>query len=79
MTTSIGWTKLSWQKDVRTDPIIENRIGDTQDNLQRIKFLIDEIKEDDDSRCELEAKQKNLNCNLLRCNKKQRSALLKAW
>jgi hypothetical protein len=60
MTTSTGWMKVSWQKDVRTDPLIENRINDTQDNLQRIKYLIDEIKEDDDSRCELEAKQGEL-------------------
>lgn len=60
MTTAIGWAKVSWQKDVRTDPLIENRINDTQDNLQRIKYLIDEIKEDDDSRCELEAKQGEL-------------------
>ena len=60
MTTAIGWTKVSWQKDVRTDPLIENRINDTQDNIQRIKYLIDEIKEDDDSRCELEAKQGEL-------------------
>lgn len=60
MTTASGWIKLSWQKDVRTDPLIENRINDTQDNLQRIQFLIAEIKEDDDSRCELEAKQGEL-------------------
>jgi len=60
MTTSTGWAKVSWQKDVRTDPLIDNRIGDTQDNLERIRFLIAEIKEDDDSRCELEAKQREL-------------------
>ena len=57
MTTAVGWAKVSWQKDVRTDPLIDNRINDTQDNLQRIQYLIAEIKEDDDSRCELEAKQ----------------------
>lgn len=60
MTTAVGWAKVSWQKDVRTDPLIDNRINDTQDNLQRIKYLIAEIKEDDDSRCELEAKQGEL-------------------
>ena len=64
MTTSTGWAKISWQKDVRTDPLIDNRINDTQDNLQRIKFLIAEIKEDDDSRCELEAKQGELDQQL---------------
>lgn len=60
MTTASGWMKVSWQKDVRTDPLIDNRINDTQDNLQRIQFLLSEIKEDDDSRCELEAKQGEL-------------------
>ena len=60
MTTAIGWAKVSWQKDVRTDPLIENRINDTQDNIQRIRHLIAEIKEGDESRCELEAKQGEL-------------------
>jgi hypothetical protein len=60
MTTSIGWAKVSWQKDIRTDPLIENRIADTQDNLQRVRMLIDEIQEGDDSRAELEAKQGEL-------------------
>jgi hypothetical protein len=60
MTTATGWAKVSWQRDVRTDPLIDNRLNDTQDNLQRIKYLIEEIKEDDDSRCELEAKQGEL-------------------
>ena len=60
MTTAVGWAKVSWQKDVRTDPLIDNRINDTQDNLQRIQYLIAEIKEDDDSRSELEAKQGEL-------------------
>jgi hypothetical protein len=60
MTTGIGWAKVSWQKDIRSDPVIENRIADTQDNIQRIRFLIDEIDEGDDSRCEMEAKQAEL-------------------
>lgn len=60
MTTSIGWAKVSWQKDIRTDPLIENRIADTQDNLQRVQMLIAEIQEGDDSRAELEAKQGEL-------------------
>lgn len=60
MTTGSGWAKLSWQKDVRTDPLIDNRINDTQDNIQRINHLISEIDEGDDSRCELEAKHGEL-------------------
>lgn len=57
MTTSEGWAKVSWQKDIRTDPILQNRIADTQDNLQRIQALLKDIEEGNDQRCELEAKQ----------------------
>lgn len=64
MTTSVGWAKVSWQKDIRKDPLIENRIADTQDNLQRIRQLIEEIEEGDESRCELEAKHAELNNQL---------------
>ena len=60
MTTGIGWCKLSWQKDIKTDPLIENRLADTQDNIQRIRHLIAEIEDGDESKCELEAKQAEL-------------------
>lgn len=69
MTTSVGWAKVSWQKDIRKDQLIENRIADTQDNLQRIRHLIEEIKEDDDSKCELEAKQGELEQQLIALQK----------
>lgn len=65
MTTGIGWAKVSWQKDVRTDPIIQNRINDTQDNIQRIRMLIEEIDDGDESRCDLEAKQAELDQQLI--------------
>lgn len=64
MTTAVGWAKVSWQQDIRTDPLIFNRISDTQDNIQRIRHLIEEIEEGDDSRCELEAKQAELELQL---------------
>jgi hypothetical protein len=38
-TTSVGWWKCVWQEDKRRDPIIENQLKDTQDNLQRIRQL----------------------------------------
>lgn len=60
MTTGKGWAKVSWQKDIKTDPIIETRLADSQDNLQKIRHLISEIEEGDDGRCELEAKQAEL-------------------
>lgn len=64
MTTATGWAKVSWQQDIRTDPLIENRINDTQDNLQRIRHLISEIEENDDSRSDMEAKQAELEIQL---------------
>lgn len=40
MTTSVGWVKLTYQKDIRQDPIILNRMNDVQDNIQRLQMLI---------------------------------------
>jgi len=40
-TTSIGWVKISYQRDQQTDVLIQNRIQDTQDNLQRLTYLSD--------------------------------------
>lgn len=38
--TSVGWWKLAWQDGVKaSDPLIQNRINDTQDNLQRLQTL----------------------------------------
>jgi hypothetical protein len=35
--TSVGWWKCSWQEAPGVDPIITDRLKDTQDNLERIK------------------------------------------
>lgn len=37
--TSVGWWKVCWQEDKRTDPLITNQIKDAQDNLQRLEAL----------------------------------------
>ncbi len=37
--TSVGWWKVCWQEDKRTDALIVNQIKDTQDNLQRLEAL----------------------------------------
>lgn len=42
-TTSVGWWKLCWQEDKRTDPLIINQIKDTQDNLMRLEQLRREV------------------------------------
>ncbi len=68
MTTGIGWCKVSWQKDLRRDPIIESRIADTQDNLRRVRDLIATLEEGDGSRGDLEAKQAELDQQLASLN-----------
>lgn len=36
-TNAVGWWKLSWQQGRPADPLIQNRLRDSQDNLQRIQ------------------------------------------
>lgn len=46
MTTGIGWWKVAFQDEKRTDPLIQNRINDIQDNLDRIRTLSEKVKAD---------------------------------
>lgn len=39
MTNGVAWLKVTYQRDYRQDPIIQNRIADAQDNLARIRAL----------------------------------------
>lgn len=45
MTTSIGWVKLMYQRDIRKDPIIQSRMNDIQDNLQKLQATIAAIED----------------------------------
>lgn len=36
-TNAVGWWKLSWQQGRPADPLIQNRLKDSQDNLQRLQ------------------------------------------
>lgn len=45
--TALGWWKLSWQEDRRTDPVIANRLKDSQDNLahlQQVRQQLDDAQ-----------------------------------
>lgn len=42
-TTSIGWWKLSWQEDRKKDPLILDQLKDTQDNIERIKQMREDL------------------------------------
>lgn len=45
--TSIGWWKLTWQEKTQTDPIVVARLKDTQDNIDRIEQLRNELMDPD--------------------------------
>lgn len=60
MTTTFGILKVQYQYDMRTDPIIKNRIEDAQDNVARIESLIAQIEDDDAARGDLEAQRREL-------------------
>lgn len=59
MTCSFGVVKVQWQRDLREDPQIKQRIEDTQDNLLRIEALIAEL-EDPQRRADEESKKREL-------------------
>src|SRR6218665_1007952 len=50
LTSTTGWVKVIYQKDIREDPLIRNRINDAQDNIQRLRQLIEETE--DPSQCQ---------------------------
>ena len=62
-TTAIGWIKAIYQRELGEDPIIKSRIQDTQDNLQRIQFLLDK-SDDNTEREESEAQKAELELQL---------------
>jgi len=46
-TTSVGWLKNSWQDgDTKVNPIIENQLKDSQDNLDRLQMLRDKAADE---------------------------------
>ena len=60
MTCSHGIVKVLYQKDIKVDPIIKDRIEDTQDNIAHIESLLEQIEGDEAQRCDLEAKKREL-------------------
>jgi hypothetical protein len=60
MTCSYGVAKVQWQRVKKGEqPLMRNRIEDTQDNLRRIDSLLKDI-EDEQQRCDIEAKKAEL-------------------
>lgn len=63
MTTSVGWAKLTYQRDIRQDPIILGRMNDVQDNILRLQALIANV-EDADRAASAEADRAQLELSL---------------
>lgn len=60
MTCSHGIVKVMYQRDIEIDPIIKDRIEDTQDNIKHIESLLAQIEGEDSQRHDLEAKKREL-------------------
>lgn len=64
MLCEVGWLKVTYQKDVREDPEIINRLNDVQDNIERLKAKLAQSNEDNGDQdlilAELEAQAMNL-------------------
>lgn len=60
MVTSVGWVKIIYQQEFGKDPIIQERISDIQDNLQRIQFLIKQIEGDNVTKADNEVYEAEL-------------------
>src|SRR5215217_1970142 len=45
LTSTIGFVKVIYQREKKDDPVIRNRINDTQDNLEQIEVLIKETQD----------------------------------
>jgi hypothetical protein len=43
--TSVGWLKASWQEERGQDPLIANRLKDTQDNIAHLERLLAESQD----------------------------------
>lgn len=54
MTCEVGWLKVTYQKDIQTDPVIVNRIEDIQENLQRLEAANRSVDEAEGSEADLE-------------------------
>lgn len=61
LTCTLGWVKVIYQRSTKEDPIIRNRINDTQDNVERIRLLVEETKQEGGECAEYEAKIFELN------------------
>lgn len=56
LTATAGWVKVIYQQEMSEDPLIRNRLNDTQDNVERIKTLLEDTRQEGGECQEYEAK-----------------------
>lgn len=49
LTSKIGWLKVTYQRDIKEDPIIVSRINDTQENIRKIEALMCKCQDEDEN------------------------------
>lgn len=69
LTTTLAWAKVMFQEQRSEDPLIRNRINDTQDNIDQIDALIAETSKEGGECVEYEAKLFELNQQVDSLNK----------
>jgi hypothetical protein len=69
LTSSFGIVKVMYQRDIHTDPFIQSRINDTQDNILEVERLLADLQ-DPEQRGDLEAKQAELDQLMASLNEK---------
>lgn len=63
LTTTMGWLKVSYQRDVKVDAIMASRINDLQDNIAKVNTLIADL-EDAEQLADHERQSEELKNNL---------------
>lgn len=78
-TVNIAWAKVVFQEDFETDPVIQGRPADSQDNLARIRSLIDDIEKGDLSEDEISVKKMELKQQVTSIEQQAEVAVNRGW
>ena len=64
-TTKVGWLKMDYQRSYELDPIMQNRINDTQDNLLQLQAAQEKLSDNDaNAKADLELRRADLRVKL---------------
>ena len=73
----MGWLKVAWQEEYETDPNMESRIHDAQEDLGKLRSLVDDLEEGQDTDDDYEAKIEELELHIQQLESQQE--VLKAY